>query len=244
MAAVLAYHAIGRCDTDAHNLFIDPETFANQMGYLARRKRVVALEEIVRAPARDAVAITFDDAYRSVYEAALPVLERHGFPATVFLPTAYVGGENVWDEPTGCPLGIMSESELRDAAARGLDVQSHGHEHIDMQRSQPDAVRRDIERSVEILTEITGRRPRFLAYPFRTASQESQEIVAAAGFEAAFSIDRVHEGTFAFERVQVTPRDGEKLFALKTTGRYVRLRNSPFVSGGYELVKLLTGRRP
>ena len=240
-AAVLAYHAIGHCPTDAHNLFINEETFAQQMGFLARHRRVVSLADVVHHPEKRAVAITFDDAYRSVYTAALPVLERFGFPATVFLPTAYVGEANSWDVPTGCPLDIMDESELRDAATRGLDVQSHGHNHIDMTSSSPVDVAEDLQRSVDVLTELTGRRPRYLAYPFHTGSGAAQEAVRAVGFEAAFSIDRLHDGRFAFERVQVTPRDTSLLFRLKTTGRYLALRHAPPVAAGYSLLKRVVG---
>ena len=53
--------------------------------------------------------MTFDDAYRSVYEQARPVLESLGVPATVFVPTALVGSERpmAWpgtDQWLGVPV--------------------------------------------------------------------------------------------------------------------------------------------
>src|SRR5678815_724159 len=36
-------------------------------------------------------AVTFDDGYRDVYELALPVLEREGIPAAMFVVTGLVG---------------------------------------------------------------------------------------------------------------------------------------------------------
>ena len=236
-AAVLAYHAIGNCPSDAHNLFISEDGFVRQMSFLSRRRRVVSLADVVEHPDRGGVAITFDDAYRSVYRSALPVLERFGFPATVFLPTAYVGDENRWDEPTGCPLEIMDETELKDALNRGMDVQSHGHRHIDMTQASQEDVTEDLQRSAVVLTDLLGQRPRYLAYPFHTASPQAQAAARAAGFEAAFSIDRVHDGAYAFERVQVTPRDSSLLFRLKTTGRYLTIRHAPPVAAGYSLLK-------
>ena len=46
---------------------------------------------------RAAAVITFDDGYRDVYEHAWPVLKRMGLPATVFVPTAFIGGTRLLD---------------------------------------------------------------------------------------------------------------------------------------------------
>jgi peptidoglycan/xylan/chitin deacetylase (PgdA/CDA1 family) len=57
---------------------------------------VVALDDVAEALAgggklpQDAVALTFDDAYRSVLEVVDPVLQRHGLPYAVFVPSALV----------------------------------------------------------------------------------------------------------------------------------------------------------
>ena len=37
-----------------------------------------------------AVLITFDDGYRDTLENALPVLQKHGYPAVIFVPVAYM----------------------------------------------------------------------------------------------------------------------------------------------------------
>ena len=99
---VLAYHAVGDCSLadDRNSLFVSPTAFAAQMADLATTRRVVPLADALDAPlppGKPVVAITFDDGYRSVREHALPILEQHGFPATMFVPTAYVGDENRWD---------------------------------------------------------------------------------------------------------------------------------------------------
>jgi peptidoglycan/xylan/chitin deacetylase (PgdA/CDA1 family) len=240
---VLAYHAIGSCDDDRHNLFVATAAFEQQMAYLSRRHQVVPLARLVEGGlGGSAVAITFDDAYISVFDAALPILEHFRFPATVFAPTAHIGRSNTWDPPSPCSLEIADAEALRAASGRGISVESHGHEHIDMSSAPVGDVRPDLTRSIEVLEGLLGSRPRFLAYPYRTGSEAARGIAQELGFKAAFSIDRPHEGPFAYERVQVTPLDGMRLFALKASGHYPRLRHSKLGQAAVMLRSGLRGR--
>jgi peptidoglycan/xylan/chitin deacetylase (PgdA/CDA1 family) len=239
---VLAYHAIGTCprDEDRHNLFVTADAFAEQMEFLARRRRVVSLTDVVEGRyqnGKPAVAITFDDGYRNVLRTAGPILARHGFTATVFVPTDWRGRVNGWIEPTSCDLEIMSDAELREAESSGLAIESHGHAHIDMSVAAPGEVERDIKASLDNLEILLGRRPRYLAYPYGRIADRTQQVAERSGLAAAFTIDERHAGRFAWERVQVTPLDDSKTFRLKTTGLYLKIRKSRAISGAYNAVK-------
>lgn len=227
---ILAYHALGDCapGDDPHNLFLPASTFEQQMAYLARRKRVASIDDVAagRVRGRRYVAITFDDAYRNVAKLALPILERHGLPATVFAPTAYLGGRNTWIEPTPCDVDIMEMDELRELERRGVTVESHGHAHIDFSVATEEQARDDILRSKEILSSGLSKEVQHLAFPFGRSSARSRAVARELGLTSAYSIDRRHEGAFAWERVQVTPLDGARLFALKCSGTYHLLRRS------------------
>ena len=86
---VLLYHGIGN---DAYS--VPPELFELQMGYLATSARVVAIEQLLFGqPAAGEIpcAITFDDGYANVYEHALPILRKYGFPALVYVTTGLIG---------------------------------------------------------------------------------------------------------------------------------------------------------
>lgn len=246
-AVVLAYHNVGPCDPahDPHNLFVSPEKFAAQMDHLSRHREVVSLEEAVRAGGRGSrprVAITFDDAYKSLLEHAVPVLEDKGFPATVFVPTGRLGANADWLDPSPCRFAIMDEQDMRSLEGSAMELESHGHDHIDMGKASEDRVFEDLARSVEILERITNRRPRFLAYPFGSLSGAAQRAARRAEFDAAFTIDSPHGGPFAHERVQVTPMDGRWLFSLKTTGNYMRIRHARPLKLAYRYVKPIVRR--
>ncbi len=56
------------------------------------------------------VAITFDDGFSSVFKEAYPVLKKHGFIATVFLPTAFIGDDRRQFRPRGSALSNLNGS--------------------------------------------------------------------------------------------------------------------------------------
>jgi hypothetical protein len=98
---VLMYHRVADIVVDPWNLAVGPERFAEQIAVLARRREIVPLERIGERPAgKPLAAITFDDGYVDVLTHALPVLESHGAPATVFVTTGQMGSprEFWWDE--------------------------------------------------------------------------------------------------------------------------------------------------
>ncbi|HYI46242.1 MAG TPA: polysaccharide deacetylase family protein [Actinomycetota bacterium] len=239
---VIAYHAIGACsrEGDPANLFVDPTTFAAQIDYLVRRRIVVTLDEALsssRRRGRPAVAITFDDAYRGVLQHAVPILEKHSLPATVFAPVAHLGQRNTWDPPSDCAFDIMSEKELAESDSRGSSVESHGLRHVDHTALAPEESESEIATSLDRLAGILGRRPSYLAYPYGMAPVRSRDWLDSMGLAAAFTIDRPSTDPWSYERVQITPLDGPRLFALKTSGLYLRARWSWPVTAAYRVVK-------
>lgn len=94
---ILCYHGIAEGDEHGSHpeMFLPPELFAHRMESLAQSGcKVVGLGEGLRLlqqgklPARS-VAITFDDGWADFPRHAFPVLQKHGFPATVYLTTYY-----------------------------------------------------------------------------------------------------------------------------------------------------------
>ena len=94
---ILCYHGIAEGEEHGSHpeMFLPPELFARRMEMVARSGcKVVGLGEGLRLlqkgqlPARS-VAITFDDGWADFPLHALPVLQKYGFPATVYLTTYY-----------------------------------------------------------------------------------------------------------------------------------------------------------
>jgi peptidoglycan/xylan/chitin deacetylase (PgdA/CDA1 family) len=243
---IVVYHAIGSIPRSAPqwNGFIRPERFAAQMAYLAERRRVVDLDALFQ-PGPPRVAITFDDAYRSALEHAVPVLRELGLPAAFFVPTKWIGQRNTWDPASDIPRELMTGEELAGLARAGFAVESHGHAHIDYARSDARTVEDDVRASVESLTAILGRPPRYLAYPYGRASPAAAAEASRLGLRGAFTLDDPQDVSddFAVKRISIVPADTRPLFALKTGGRYIGWRRSAPVRAVYDAVRPLVRNR-
>ena len=93
---ILCYHGITPGRARRGPLFVTRADFERQLRYLRRHYRILpidaALAELWAGGLREPTAcITFDDGYRNNRTEALPVLERLGLPATVYLATSMIG---------------------------------------------------------------------------------------------------------------------------------------------------------
>lgn len=82
------YHRIATERVDPWRLCVSPSAFEEQIAVIARARAAVDLAAVARGQCYTAggrhVAVTFDDGYLDNVTAALPVLERHDVPMTLF----------------------------------------------------------------------------------------------------------------------------------------------------------------
>jgi peptidoglycan/xylan/chitin deacetylase (PgdA/CDA1 family) len=69
---------------------LDRDVFEAQIRYICKHYRIVSIDELadeLHNPTSDrqAVAVTFDDGYRSCYSEAFPILRKYRIPATIYL---------------------------------------------------------------------------------------------------------------------------------------------------------------
>ena len=115
---VLMYHRISRTYVDPWALCVNPANFAEQMNVLNTLANPASLDQLLEAqPGEPSVAVTFDDGYVDNLDSALPILQRHDVPATIFVSTGYIGMASGywWDELEAIFLapGLLPSNHLK-----------------------------------------------------------------------------------------------------------------------------------
>lgn len=224
-----------------HNVATEPlfyssstEELVEQMEVLhARRMQVVPVDLYLdglegRAQVARPVALTFDDAYASFAERALPVLERFGYPATVFVPTGHTGGFNCWD-PAADPehFRIMDAETLRELARHPLvTIGSHGVSHRSLGGVDGEQLEREICDSKRTLDHELGIEARLFAFPYgqrHDVPPGSRAVLARCGYRAAFTTEWTRHpdpaNVYALGRLEITAGDHAARFTRKLFGK-------------------------
>ena len=182
MRAILTYHSI---DSTGSVISTSPAAFEAHLHALATGSvAIVSVPELLRMPDdRHGVAITFDDAYTNFQQEAWPRLKQHGFPATLFVPTQFVGKANEWPELPGgrMPrLPILDWSALGRLQEDGLVLGSHTRTHPDLRALGASRIEEEVTGAAEDIRRETGRRPSAFSYPYGFWSVNAARVVREA----------------------------------------------------------------
>lgn len=143
------------------------------------------LEQHNKWPERS-VVLTFDDGFASFYDIALPILDRYGFTATVFIVTGHMGGRNDWDQPLQALklLPLLSWAQAADVAKAGSEIGSHTRTHRDLRYCLPHEARDEISTSLSDIKQHLGIVAQSFAYPYGGVNNIAQEL-ASRDFRAS-----------------------------------------------------------
>lgn len=197
---ILAYH---RVSDDNETYSIAPAEFERQMQYLAQHGyTALSLAEMRDAFARKRdmpakpVVITFDDGYADNFLVALPIMEKYGFKATVFVIAGQVG------QP-----GYLSWNQIKAMQNRNTEIGSHTLSHVALSEVKPDEQLREISQSKEMLEQNIGTPVRFLAYPYGKFSDGLFGLLANAEYQAACTgrtgLNFAETNPYALKRINI-----------------------------------------
>ena len=198
---VLCYHRFGN---RASKLTVTPAAFGAQMDYLAKSGyHVLTLKELAafiagrEALPKKSVAITIDDGYRATYDIAFPILKKHGFPATVFLYSDFVGAGDA-----------LTYAQMKELVGSGLiEIQPHSKTHANLTLRLPDEsdakyrerVRREVDAPVDVIRERLAATSYAYAYPYGDVNDTVVDFLSRKGVSIGLTVTPGGNGFFAYQ---------------------------------------------
>lgn len=187
-------------------------------------------------------AVTFDDGLVSVLENALPELEKRNIPATLFIPTGYLGQKCTWmrvgkmvpserDRKQLLHDSVMSADQLRKIKNDLVTLGAHGVRHIHLTSLTQEEDWKELRDSKFELEQIIGQEIDLFSFPRGMYTPGTVQRAREAGYRRVFTIEPkpglCEPGEFVTGRVTVEPNDCQLEFLLKLIGSY---RWMPWVS--------------
>jgi peptidoglycan/xylan/chitin deacetylase (PgdA/CDA1 family) len=233
---ILMYHGISNepeRGSAYYKVNTSPAMFDRQMAFLKERGyQTIALSEAVRLLSRresagpKRIVISFDDGYRNFYTHAFPILQKYGFSATMFLPTAYIATTRALFKGIEC----MTWDEVRELRKAGIEFGSHTVTHPKLVELNWNDVERELRESKTVMETQLGARVTAFAYPFAFPQTKTRfvqkfgDALVEHGYRCCLTteVGRVRPGdnVYRLKRLPVNTEDDIDLFRAKLEGGY------------------------
>ncbi len=233
---ILMYHSVSEVDRSGTHPYYQtvttPSVFARHMQFLSENGFTpIGVGDALRclnARARSIerpVVITFDDGYLDFYANAFPILRRHGFTATMYLPTAYVGTERRFKD-----LDCMTWSQVRELQKAGIEFGAHTVTHPWLKGMRQEDIENEILDSKCRIEDEIQSPVRSFAYPYafpetdRPFRRMLRALLEHSGYEHGVSTilgtADASDDRFFMRRLPVNSCDDARLFRAKLEGGY------------------------
>lgn len=236
---ILMYHSISDEPESGHPYFwinTSRQRFAEQMQILKESDcRVISLTEAVGIleTAQDQensspryIVLTFDDGYYDFLKHAWPVLSRHGFSATMFVPTAFIGDNRKRLNGREC----LTWSEVRELRGQGVSFGSHTVSHARLYGLSWERVRQELlDSRLRLEDELQTAAPCF-SYPYAFPQEDRsyvsrfrQELIEqgyCSAVTTAIGVAQRGSDQLSLKRLPINEGDDERLLRAKLSGAY------------------------
>jgi peptidoglycan/xylan/chitin deacetylase (PgdA/CDA1 family) len=255
VGCVLVYHRVSESRVVEHRIDdwnVYPAALERHVASLVETADTVCVSDLlpalaVRPPsARPLACLTFDDGFQNFHDEVLPVLERYGARATVFVVTGYVGSDSPmpfdkWgvrhrrDAPARAWLPLSWPALERCVASGLVEVGGHSHRHVNAASLTDAAMHDEAGQCRALLLEHLGEdHARSFAYPYGSTRLGDvppayRAAVRGAGFSVAVTTDlglaAPDSDPFTLPRIEVYRTDTAAVVQAKVGGSL-----APFVA--------------
>lgn len=142
MAIVTVVFGFAAVPAEALPLHLRPHMNPYRNFTVPHRNFAVPHRPVIAQQPYAVVSFTFDDAPRSVYTQAYPLLKAAGMHATIYLSTGFV------EKP-----GYVKWLDVKELDASGWEIGAHTHAHQDLTKLSPSEMTEEIAKSQQLLQE-------------------------------------------------------------------------------------------
>lgn len=172
--------------------------------------------------------ITADDGYQDNLTRMLPLLEKYGYKAVVYVVTGE--GYNRWDveHPTNpdTKVSLMSGEQIKSLAASGhVEIGGHTLTHPRLSQLTAEQQAHEIQENKRQLEALLGHPLLSFAYPYGDMNESAKEQAITAGYRFAVATNSgpkaMHQDPFQIRRIAIFPRTDVFGLWRKIRGNYV-----------------------
>lgn len=162
---ILMYHNVSDNEKNSRGLTISAEKLEQHFRYLASNNyqsfHLSQLENLSQIP-KKSVVITFDDVTVNQLF-AVELLQKYNLKATFFVPFAYVGKTDQWNNKGSEP--IMSFEQLK-ALAENIELGFHSYAHKKYSALSEQEINADFSKCKDLIQENNLKVHSSVAYPY------------------------------------------------------------------------------
>jgi peptidoglycan/xylan/chitin deacetylase (PgdA/CDA1 family) len=142
-------------------IFVDPNYFEDNLVNLKKEKKIL---------------LTIDDAFKSFYDHAWPILKKKKIPFVLFVSTREIGSN-----------GYMTWDQIKEISKeKFVHIGNHSYSHDYLVDKTEDEIKKDLNLAIADFKKNLGYNSPFFSYPFGEYSNNFIKIVKNFGFKYAF----------------------------------------------------------
>jgi len=215
---ILCYHSIGQAEYGVND--VTPALFRRQLEFaLSAGYRFVPAHKLATTGGdAQELAITFDDAFRTVLEAASPILKEYSIPWTVFVVSEWSEHKNDWSRGA-----ILDWRGLDKALAEGAEIGSHSMTHPDFAKIESAQMQEELFGSRRLIEDRLGVPVSSFAIPLGQSMNwpdAAGQMAVQAGYKLIYAQAERTRPRDTVARTFVTHFDDERIFAALLAGAF------------------------